>query len=124
MKPLLPLILLTLAAVPITAVTTGFTIKPEAQRCIDYQDRVLPYGECSRAAQSVRVSGSLNPMPSHRFYYGGFGGAEVGSKAWGGSEYALSGHVYRAATADDTVDAAVASAVVNSPQPYVVTPPR
>ena len=123
MKCSIQLCSLLFAALPIAVPATllsGCNVQPEAERCIDSGDLVLPYSECSRPAQSVAVEGSLSPMPNHRFYYGGYGGEDLGSHAWGGSERPLGGHVYQASTTGN------ATPVVppDSHQPYTVATPH
>ena len=99
---------------------TGCNVEPEMQRCIDYRDFVVEYNACQGRMQFVKVPGNINPMPRYRFYYGGFGGGEIGSRAWGGSEKPLGGHVYRPVN----VDPDSAKHRANSPQPYVSVPVR
>jgi hypothetical protein len=117
MKRLLHLSSLFLLAVPVS-VATGCNVEPEMRRCVDFRDHVLNYHDCERPVSAVRVAGSLNPLPSHRWYFGGYGGAELGASAWGGSDTALRGHAYRPAGADLGSEM-TAAAVRDSPQPYV-----
>jgi len=123
MKRSIRLFSLLLAALSMTVPSTmllGCNVQPEAERCIDSQDRVLAYADCDRPAQSIAVEGSLSPMPNHRFYYGGYGGEDLGSHAWGGSERPLSGHAYQAST----TGTATPVAQPDSHQPYTVATPH
>ena len=61
------------------------------------------------------VHGSLHPERMYRMYYGGFGSYEAGSRAWGGSDYALRGHQYQSVESIESPSAELES----SPQPYV-----
>ena len=123
MKRSVHLFSLLLAALPIAVPSRmmfGCDVQPEAERCIDSQDHVLAYTDCDRPAQSVAVEGSLSPMPSHRFYYGGYGGQDLGTHAWGGSERPLGGHVYQVSTTGN----AVPVPPPDSHEPYTVGTPH
>ncbi len=117
MKRILQLSSLCLLTIPV-CVATGCNVQPEMQRCIDFRDHVLDYHECERPVSEVRVPGSINPLPSHRWYFGGYGGTELGASAWGGSDTALHGHAYMPAGADVNQDA-TSPVAANAPQPYV-----
>jgi hypothetical protein len=109
---------LLLAASP-AVLSTGCQVSPEPLRCVDYQNRVVVFSACSLPAHMVKLPGNLNPVPTHRYYYGGYGGPEFGSRAWGGSDKPLRAHAYRPAGQDAPL---VERTVANSPQPYVEIP--
>jgi hypothetical protein len=115
MKLNIPLAMLLLAAAPII-ISAGYHLdpQPEAQRCVDFSYHVVPLARCETPGRPVKVAGSIYPEADHRYYYGGFGGNEVGSYAWGGSDWPLAGHVYMPVEQQETV---WNETVANSPQP-------
>ncbi len=88
---------------------------PEMSRCIDTTGHVVDGTLCAIRPQPMQVRGTLHPQPMYHTYYGGFGSYDAGSRAWGGSDYALPGHRYQTAAALEPTP----SYIENSPQPYV-----
>lgn len=96
MKGLSLLLLAIVVAVAYSAYA-GTRSGPEMTRCVDAKNRVVAESFCQVPTKMVAVRGSLNPEAQYRRYFGGFGGVEEGSTAWGGSDTPLSGHVYQSA---------------------------
>ena len=83
-----------LAATALTLVTG--CRKPEMQRCVDEQNRVVSDSFCQNPQRGLGQNGV--PMPLYRYYYGGFGGYNLGTPVTGGSYNAISGHSYATGT--------------------------
>jgi hypothetical protein len=113
---LLPVLVLGCAAGAYVA-TSQSSSDAEMSRCVDYTDHVVASTFCSVNPRPMLVHGTLHPQPMYRNYYGGFGSYEVGSRAWGGSDYALRGHLYQTSA---TLDAPPQNLDL-SPQPYTAS---
>ncbi len=73
--------------------------KPEMQRCVDEQNRVVADNLCRNQPQTVHSgSGSGGYVPMYRYYYGGTGGFTPGTPVTGGSYSAIAGHSYSTST--------------------------
>ena len=79
----------------------GCNAQPEVARCVDDQYIVVPNRFCQSPSERIRVRGSIYPVAQYRPYYGGYGGDDPGSKAWGGSDYPLRGHAYQTHATED-----------------------
>jgi hypothetical protein len=77
------------------SLTTGCR-KPQMQRCVDEQNRVVPDSFCRNPQQ--RSSNGLF-LPMHRYYYGGNGGFAVGTPVYGGGYSSVGGASYSTGTA-------------------------
>jgi len=86
-----------LAAVALS-VSTGCR-KPEMQRCVDEQNRVVADNLCQNpgSQQPIRNSTGGFYYP-YRYYYGGLGGYALGSIVNGGNYAPLAGHSYSSST--------------------------
>lgn len=86
-----------LAAVALS-VSTGCR-KPEMQRCVDEQNRVVADSFCQNpnAQQPVRTPTGSFYYP-YRYYYGGYGGYGLGSTVTGGGYAPITGHSYSSST--------------------------
>ena len=117
MKRLLQFSSASLLALPLLC-SSGCQVQPTAEmtRCVDYNDRVVAPSVCTANPQMVHVQGSLHEEQSARDYYGGFGSYDAGSKAWGGSDRPLRGHIYENARAHQGPPPALDS----SSEPYTV----
>jgi hypothetical protein len=113
---LLPVLVLGCAAGAYVA-SSQSPANAEMSRCVDYTDHVVASSLCSVNPRPMLVRGTLHPQPMYRNYYGGFGSYEVGSRAWGGSDYALRGHLYQTA---DSLQSPTEN-LDSSPQPYVAS---
>ena len=74
--------------------------KPEMQRCIDENNKVVDETLCKNAPnlqgnenRGGTYGGGMGFYP-YRFYYGGGGGYGLGSSVYGGSPSPLAGHSY------------------------------
>lgn len=71
--------------------------KPEMQRCVDENNKVVDDGFCHQSGQQQRPDGHggfvFIPLP-YRYYYGGWGGYGVGSVVGGGGYAPVVGHAY------------------------------
>jgi hypothetical protein len=69
---------------------------PEMQRCVDQHDHVVDPSFCKNLPQNSQQSTSQTPFipPLYRYYYGGFGGYNLGSVVGGGGYVPASGHSY------------------------------
>jgi len=73
--------------------------KPEMQRCVDEQNRVVADSLCQNpAAQQPAHAPTGGYFPIYRYYYGGSGGYDLGTPVSGGTYTALSGHTYASST--------------------------
>ena len=75
--------------------------KPEMQRCVDEQNRVVDDSFCANQPahqeQQQRTSsgiGLLQLIPIYHYYYGGWGGYGLGSVVGGGSYVPAAGRSY------------------------------
>ena len=84
-----------LAAVALS-VSTGCR-KPEMQRCVDEQNRVVDDKFCQTQQQPLRSPTGTFYYP-YRYYYGGYGGFGLGSTVTGGGDAPISGHSYSSST--------------------------
>lgn len=87
-----------LLAAAALALSTGCR-KPEMQRCVDEQNRVVADSFCQNpnAQQQIRNSSGGFYYP-YRYYYGGYGGYGLGSPVTGGSYAAVPGRSYSSST--------------------------
>ena len=83
-----------LASAALALLTTGCR-RPEPQRCVDEQNRVVDASFCKGLPQNMNSTSTPHAgyYPYH-FYYGGSGGFAPGSIVSGGSATPLSGHSY------------------------------
>jgi hypothetical protein len=88
-----------LAAAALTF-TTGCR-KPDMQRCVDDQNVIVDDDLC-HATGEQRVLNSRVQPPNYRYYYGGTGTTEPGTKATGGSPQPDPTHTYKIATSSVT----------------------
>ncbi|ADW67303.1 hypothetical protein [Granulicella tundricola] len=75
--------------------------KPEMQRCVDENNRVVADNLCSNPTSgtpSAVYHPGMGYIPMYRYYYGGGGGYSLGSGAFGGGYSTLSGHSYANST--------------------------
>jgi hypothetical protein len=79
------------------SLTTGCK-KPEMQRCVDEQNKVVADSFCQNPQAAQRPVGTIGYLPVYRYYYGGMGGYAIGTPVTGGSYSALSGHSYATST--------------------------
>ena len=86
------------------SVTTGCR-RPEMQRCVDEQNRVVAESFC-QANGVAPVAGAGQPgvggmgyFPRYRYYYGGGGGWNPGTVVTGGGYSSLGGHSYTTSSA-------------------------
>ena len=114
MKPLS--LLSAVLLVPAGVLVTGCQVHPDMQRCVDSRSIVVPQSDCVRPSVPVHVRGSIFAQSAYHPYYGGYGNFEVGSKAWGGSDRPLAGHVYRS---DESATPREPVILDREPQPYV-----
>ena|ERR1019366_1408303 len=86
-----------LAAVALS-VSTGCR-KPDMQRCVDEQNRVVADSLCQNpnTQQSVRNATGGFYYP-YRYYYGGYGGYGLGTPVTGGGYAPITGHSYSSST--------------------------
>jgi hypothetical protein len=84
-----------LLAATALALLTGCR-KPQMQRCVDEQNRVVPDTYCQNPQQTRNATGGYVPM--YRYYYGGSGGFGIGTPVTGGSYTAVSGASYATST--------------------------
>jgi hypothetical protein len=78
--------------------------KPEMQRCVDEQNRVVDDSFCTNQSaqqqqqpQRTASGGGFVPiLPIYHYYYGGWGGFGLGSVVGGGSYTPAAGHNYAA----------------------------
>ena len=85
-----------LLAAAALAMTTGCR-KPEMQRCVDENNKVVDDALCGKPQQGMRSDGHGGFVPfiiPYRFYYGGYGGYGLGSIAGGGSTFPVAGRSY------------------------------
>jgi hypothetical protein len=75
--------------------------KPEMQRCIDDQNTVVDDDLC-HAIGEQRVLGSRVQPPNYRYYYGGTGSTEPGTKVADGSFEPDPTHTYKVANSPVT----------------------
>lgn len=87
-----------LLAAAALSITTGCR-KPEMQRCVDEQNRVVADSFCQNpnAQQPIRNSTGGFYYP-YRYYYGGMGGYGLGTPVTGGAYAPLAGHSYSSST--------------------------
>ena len=86
-----------LAAVALS-VSTGCR-KPEMQRCVDEQNRVVADNLCQNTGSQQPIRNSTGGFYyPYRFYYGGMGGYGLGSPVTGGNYAPLAGHSYSSST--------------------------
>jgi hypothetical protein len=88
-----------LAAAALTF-STGCT-KPEMQRCVDEQNTIVDDDLC-HATGEQRVLNSRVQPPNYRYYYGGTGTTEPGTKVAGGSLQSDPNHTYKIANSSGT----------------------
>jgi len=86
-----------LAAVALS-VSTGCR-KPEMQRCVDEQNRVVADNLCQnpQSQQPVHTPNGGFYYP-YRYYYGGYGGYGLGTPVTGGNYAPIAGHSYSSST--------------------------
>ncbi len=77
--------------------------RPEMQRCVDEQSRVVDDNLCKNQPnqQQMRSDGHGGFIPfivPYRYYYGGLGGYGLGSIVSGGGYNTISGHSYSSST--------------------------
>ena len=97
-----------LLAATALAVMTGCR-KPEMQRCVDEQNRVVAESFCQAngvapqpatgGAGPAGFNGGYGYFPHYRYYYGGGGGWMPGSTVYGGSYSSIQGHSYTSSSA-------------------------
>ncbi|WP_035347558.1 hypothetical protein [Edaphobacter aggregans] len=81
------------------AITTGCR-KPEMQRCVDENNKVVDDKLCANQPQAGGQTQNLNGpgyvpyIPLYHYYYGGWGGYGLGTLAGGGSTTPAEGHSY------------------------------
>jgi hypothetical protein len=75
--------------------------KPEMQRCVDEQNRVVDDSLCAnqpnqqqQQQRSASGGGIIPFIPIYHYYYGGWGGYGLGSIVGGGSNAPATGHSY------------------------------
>ena len=72
--------------------------KPEMQRCVDEQNRVVDDSLCANQPQAQQQRpdghGGFIPFFLYRYYYGGWGGYGLGSQVGGGSYSPTPGRSY------------------------------
>jgi hypothetical protein len=74
--------------------------KPEMQRCVDENNRVVDESFCANLPannqqhQNLNGSGGIPFIPLYHYYYGGWGGYGLGTMVGGGSYTPSSGHSY------------------------------
>jgi hypothetical protein len=76
-----------LLALAAAAMLTGCR-KPEMQRCVDENNKVVDDSLCGKPQQQMRPDGHGGFIPiliPYHFYYGGYGGFGLGSTVGGGS---------------------------------------
>lgn len=74
--------------------------KPEMQRCVDENNRVVDDSLCKNLPNQQPFNGNRGGMtffPYH-YYYGGYGGYGLGSTVSGGSNAPIAGHSYSSST--------------------------
>ena len=77
--------------------TTGCR-KPQMQRCVDEQNHVVPDSYCQNPQAAQRPVGATGYLPMYRYYYGGFGGYDVGTPVSGGGYAPVAGASYATST--------------------------
>jgi hypothetical protein len=84
--------------------TMGCT-KPEMQRCVDENNRVVDDSFCADQPQANQQNqnGSVIPRPIFHYYYGGWGGFGRGTVVGGGSPTPLEGHSYALSSGKVTI---------------------
>ena len=86
-----------LAAVALS-VSTGCR-KPEMQRCVDEQNRVVADNLCQNPASQQPIHNSTGGFYyPYRYYFGGMGGYGLGSSVTGGGYAPITGHSYSSST--------------------------
>jgi hypothetical protein len=75
--------------------------KPEMQRCVDENNKVVDDSFCANQPQQPnqqqppRTGGGILPLiPLYHYYYGGWGGYGLGTVVGGGSYVPAEGHTY------------------------------
>jgi hypothetical protein len=89
-----------LLAAAALALATGCR-KPEMQRCIDEQNTVVDDDLCHATGEERVLNTRVKP-PNYRYYYGGTGTTEPGTKATDGSYEPDPTHTYKVANASPT----------------------
>jgi len=84
-----------LLAAAALALTTGCR-KPQMQRCVDEQNKVVDDSLCNNPQLTHSPTGGYFPM--YRYYYGGGGSYAIGTPVTGGSYTAVSGATYATST--------------------------
>jgi hypothetical protein len=83
------------------AMTTGCR-KPEMQRCVDENNKVVDDSHCANQPQAATPDqqrpdghgGFIPFIPLYHYYYGGWGGYGLGTLVGGGSTTPAAGHSY------------------------------
>ena len=74
--------------------------KPEMQRCVDENNKVVDDSFCANQPQQPnqqqqpRGTGGIPFVPLYHYYYGGWGGYGLGSVVGGGGYVPAEGHTY------------------------------
>ena len=71
--------------------------KPEMQRCVDENNKVVDDSLCGKPQQGMRSDGHGGFVPfiiPYRYYYGGYGGYGLGSVVSGGTTTPTAGRSY------------------------------
>lgn len=87
-----------LLATTALALTTGCR-RPEMQRCVDENNRVVDDSLCKNLPNQQPPGGGYHgggfvPVFPYHYYYGGLGGYGLGSIVSGGSTAPIAGHSY------------------------------
>ena len=89
-----------LLAAAALAVTTGCHDRPEMQRCVDEQNRVVAQSFCQNLPPVTGTNpGTFGYFPRYRYYYGGLGGWNTGSIVSGGGYTPMTSHAYTTSSA-------------------------